>query len=115
MAVQTPPNVSGPAQTLNPRAPASDGRQLDEVHPRCRRDHKARGDRRLPDITLWKAASRRLDVGIGAPGIVEVFDPPTMRRLETVTTERGAHTLALDVGSDTVYAFLPQTHRAAAF
>jgi hypothetical protein len=32
-----------------------------------------------------------------------------------VETERGAHTIALDADRDKVYAFLPQTHRAAVY
>lgn len=38
-----------------------------------------------------------------------------MRRLETLATERGAHTLAFDAERNKVYAFLPQTHRAAVY
>jgi hypothetical protein len=30
-----------------------------------------------------------------------------------VSTERGAHTIALDEAANRVYAFLPETHRAA--
>jgi hypothetical protein len=36
-------------------------------------------------------------------------------RLETLETERGAHTLACDTERNKVYAFLPQTHRAAVY
>jgi hypothetical protein len=38
-----------------------------------------------------------------------------MRREEVVTTEAGAHTLALNRKRNKVYAFLPQSHRAAVF
>ncbi len=38
-----------------------------------------------------------------------------MRRRETVWTEKGTHTLAFDAASNTVYAFLPETHRAAVY
>jgi hypothetical protein len=38
-----------------------------------------------------------------------------MRRLETVATEPGAHTTALDVRDHRLYVFLAQTHRAAVF
>jgi hypothetical protein len=51
-------------------------------------------------------------VAIGEPGLIEVFETDHMRRLETVRTEAGAHTLAFDPGRNTVYAFLPNTHRA---
>ena len=38
-----------------------------------------------------------------------------MRREDVVPTEAGAHTLALDWKRSKVYAFLPQSHRAAVF
>jgi hypothetical protein len=38
-----------------------------------------------------------------------------MRRRETVWTEKGAPTLAFDAASNTVYAFLPETHRAGVY
>jgi hypothetical protein len=39
----------------------------------------------------------------------------TMRGEEVVPTEAGAHTLALDRKRNKLYAFLPQSHRAAVF
>lgn len=42
-------------------------------------------------------------------------DIDTMRRQEVVPTEAGAHTLALDRKRNKIYAFLPQSHRAAVF
>jgi len=47
--------------------------------------------------------------------IIEVFETDRLRRRETVQTEHGAHTLAFDAGSNTVYAFLPESHRAAVY
>jgi hypothetical protein len=44
-----------------------------------------------------------------------VIDIETMRLIEVVTTEMGAHTLALDRKRKKVYVFLPQSHRAAVF
>jgi hypothetical protein len=38
-----------------------------------------------------------------------------MERLETVQTERGAHTIAFDPERNKIYVFLPQTHRAAVY
>jgi DNA-binding beta-propeller fold protein YncE len=66
----------------------------------------------VPDVIFFNAALRRLYVAIGDPGIIDVFDTDTMRRRETVTTEKGAHTLAFDAPSNIIYAFLPETHRA---
>ena len=69
----------------------------------------------VPDVIYFNAALRRLYVAIGDPGIIDVFDTETMRRRETVITEKGAHTLAFDAPSNTIYAFLPETHRAAIY
>jgi DNA-binding beta-propeller fold protein YncE len=68
-----------------------------------------------PDVIFFNAALRHLYVAIGAPGVIEVFDTETMRRIESVPTERGAHTIGYDATRDTVYAFLPDTHRAAVY
>ena len=38
-----------------------------------------------------------------------------MRRRETVPTEKATHTLTFDATSNTAYAFLPETHRAAVY
>jgi hypothetical protein len=69
----------------------------------------------VPDVIFFNAALRHLYVAIGDPGVIEVFETDRMRRIETVATERGAHTLAFDRARDTVYAFLPDTHRASVY
>ena len=38
-----------------------------------------------------------------------------MQRIEVVATEKGAHTIGFDADRNKVYAFLPQTHRAAVY
>ena len=68
-----------------------------------------------PDVIFFNAALRHLYVAIGDPGVIEVFDTNSMQRLQSVTTERGAHTIALDPSRHTVYAFLPESHRAAIY
>lgn len=68
-----------------------------------------------PDVTFFNAALRHLYVAIGDPGVIEVFETDRLRRVETVATERGAHTLAFDPVRNTVYAFLPETYRAAVY
>ena len=68
-----------------------------------------------PDVIFFNAALRHLYIAIGDPGVIEVFDTETMRRIESVQTERGAHTIGYDAVRDTVYAFLPDTHRAAVY
>jgi DNA-binding beta-propeller fold protein YncE len=69
----------------------------------------------VPDVIFFNAAPARLYVAIGDPGVIEVFDTRTLRKVETVITEKGAHTLAFDADRQLVYAFLPATHRAAVY
>jgi DNA-binding beta-propeller fold protein YncE len=68
-----------------------------------------------PDVIFFNAALRCLYVAIGDPGVIDVFDTATMERVETVSTEKGAHTIGFDADRNKVYAFLPQTHRAAVY
>lgn len=68
-----------------------------------------------PDVIFLDAALSRLYVAIGDPGVIDVVDVAAWRRREVVPTERGAHTLALDESAHRIYAFLPETHRAALF
>src|SRR2546426_1116680 len=65
--------------------------------------------------TVFDGESGRFYVNIGDPGVIDVFDTETLRRLESVPTERGAHTIGFDAARNTVYAFLPDTHRAAVY
>jgi len=69
----------------------------------------------VPDVIFYNAALYHLYVAIGNPGVIDVFDTSVMRLLETVPTEKGAHTLAFDSERNKVYAFLPETHRAAIY
>ena len=69
----------------------------------------------VPDVIFFNAAFRHLYVAIGDPGILQVFETDAMQLLETVPTEQGAHTTAFDPDRNKIYAFLPQTHRAAVF
>lgn len=66
----------------------------------------------VPDVIFFNRELEHLYVAIGDPGLIEVFETRQMRRLEAVRTEAGAHTLGFDPGRNTVYAFLPSTHRA---
>jgi hypothetical protein len=47
--------------------------------------------------------------------VIDVIDTREMRRVQTVGTEAGAHTLALDRKRSRIFAFLPETHRAAIY
>lgn len=68
-----------------------------------------------PDVIWLDRALRRLYVAVGDPGVVDVIDVDSMKRVETVPTEAGAHTTALDVHRHRLYVFQPETHRAAVF
>ncbi len=68
-----------------------------------------------PDVVLYNPIRRHLYVAVGDPGVVDVLNPETMERLESRATEQGTHTIALDAATNRVYAFLPQSHRAAVF
>lgn len=65
-----------------------------------------------PDVIFFNRERRHLYVAIGDPGLIEVFETDRMRRIETIRTEPGAHTLGFDQARDLVYAFLPGSHRA---
>ena len=94
---------------------ACDGRQLIVLHADSGDILRRAEISGVPDVVFFNAALRRLYVAIGEPGVIEIFDTETMRRRQTVRTEPGAHTLAFDAASQTVYAFLPRTHRAAIY
>lgn len=68
-----------------------------------------------PDVIFFNAALAHLYVAIGDPGLIEVFDTTAMKRIQVMSTENGAHTIGFDAGRNKVYAFLPQTHRAAVY
>ncbi len=68
-----------------------------------------------PDVVFLNRTRSRLYVAIGDPGVIDVIDVAAWQRLEVVATERNAHTIAFDEGAQRVYAFLPETHRAAVF
>ena len=68
-----------------------------------------------PDVIFYNPALHHLYVAVGEPGVIDVIDTHSMRCIETVPTEKGAHTLAFDARQNKVYAFLPHTHRAAVY
>lgn len=68
-----------------------------------------------PDVVFLDRALQHLYVAIGDPGVIDVIDTAAWRRIETIATEPGAHTLALDQARHRVYAFLPGSHRALVF
>jgi DNA-binding beta-propeller fold protein YncE len=68
-----------------------------------------------PDVIFLDRALAHLYVATGDPGVIDVIDTVRDRRVETVQTERGAHTLAMDETAHRIYVFLPTSHRAAVF
>lgn len=68
-----------------------------------------------PDVIFFNRSLKHLYVASGEPGVIDVFDTSSMKLIETVMTESGAHTIAFDADQNKVYTFLPQTHRAAVY
>jgi DNA-binding beta-propeller fold protein YncE len=68
-----------------------------------------------PDVVFFDRVHKRLYVAVGDPGTIDVFDAKSMGKLGTVATEKGVHTFALAPAGDEIYAFLPQSHRAAIY
>jgi DNA-binding beta-propeller fold protein YncE len=68
-----------------------------------------------PDVVFYDRVHHRLYVAAGDPGTIDVFDTKAMGTLGTIATEKGAHTFALAPAGDQIYAFLPQSHRAAIY
>jgi DNA-binding beta-propeller fold protein YncE len=68
-----------------------------------------------PDVVFFNQARRQLHVAVGNPGVIDVFDTARMLRIGRIETERGTHTIAFAPAGDRVYAFLPQSHRAAIY
>jgi DNA-binding beta-propeller fold protein YncE len=68
-----------------------------------------------PDVIFFNPAFHHLYVASGDPGVIDVFETGAMQLIQTVVTEKGAHTIGFDPHRNKVYAFLPQTHRTFIF
>ena len=68
-----------------------------------------------PDVIFYNSRCKHLYVASGDPGSIDVFDTATMKRIQTVRTEQGAHTIGYNSESGKVYAFLPETHQASVY
>ena len=68
-----------------------------------------------PDVIFFNAALKHLYVAVGDPGVIDVFETDSLRRIDTISTEKGAHTIGFDATRNKVYAFLPGSHRAAVY
>lgn len=69
----------------------------------------------VPDVVFFNPRRQRLYVAIGDPGVVQVLETAPIGPRQVVTTEAGAHTTAFDLASETLYVFLPHSHRAAVY
>ena len=94
---------------------ACDGRELVVLDTRTRAITDTLALSGVPDVVFVNAGLQRLYVAIGDPGVIDVFDTAMMRRVEIVSTEKGAHTIGFDQTRNKVYAFLPQSCGAAVY
>jgi len=69
----------------------------------------------VPDVVMHDPELERLYVAIGEPGLVCSFDSNRLEQLETVETERGAHTSCWDPISQCLYVFCPESGGAAVY
>lgn len=69
----------------------------------------------VPDVVMHDPDLRRLYVAIGEPGIVCSFSSDRLEHLETVETERGAHTMGWDPDARCLYVFCPESGGATLF
>ncbi len=68
-----------------------------------------------PDVIFFNAELKHLYAAVGDPGVVDVFETDSLKRIETIPTEKGAHTIGFDAARNKVYAFLPESHRASVY
>jgi hypothetical protein len=69
----------------------------------------------VPDVVMHDRDLQRLYVAIGDPGVVCSFDSERLVRLETVGTEKGAHTTGWDPVGRALYVFCPASGGAAVY
>ncbi len=68
-----------------------------------------------PDVMFFNSQRKHVYVAVGDPGVMDVFDSESLRRIQTVTTAKGAHTLGYHDTDQKVYVFEPETHSAAVY
>ena len=69
----------------------------------------------VPDVVMLDAVTSRAYVAIGDAGVVCSFDADKLELLETVETERVAHTTVWDPGDRRLYVFCPGASGAAVY
>ena len=68
-----------------------------------------------PDVIFFNAALKHLYVAVGGPGVIDLFETESLNRMDTISTEKGTHTIGFDAAQNKLYAFLPESHRAAIY
>lgn len=68
-----------------------------------------------PDVVMHDATLARLYVAIGTPGVLCVVDTTRRELVETIPTERGAHTIGWNAAGRTLYVFQPESADASVF
>ena len=89
---------------------ASDDGSLLEVDLTSRATRRKTALSGPPDVVWRNGAGDLLYVAVGDPGVVDVIALDTFERVESVRTERGAHTLTVDPAREEVHVFLPRAH-----
>lgn len=69
----------------------------------------------VPDVVFFNPVLNHLYIAIGDPGVIDVFDTRVLKRIETLPTGPGAHTIGFDGKRNRIYAFLPRTHCATVY
>jgi DNA-binding beta-propeller fold protein YncE len=69
----------------------------------------------VPDVVMHDPGARRLYVAVGEPGAVCSFDSDRLERLDEVATEQGAHTIAWEPRTRSLYVFCPGSCGAAVY
>src|SRR5215216_6239523 len=49
-----------------------------------------------PDVIFFNAALKHLYVAVGDPGVIDLFDTNSLKRIDTIPTEKGTHTIGFD-------------------
>jgi len=94
---------------------ATDGKKLYSIDARSGQILHENDISGAPDVIFFNSKLNHLYVAIKDPGVIDVFNTTTMKKVAVVKTEKGAHTLAFDPTQNKVYAFLPDSHRVAVY
>lgn len=94
---------------------ACDGGELIAVDLRSGRELSSVRISGVPDATWFNPTNQRVYVAVADPGVIDVIDAGALRVLESIPTERGAKTTAIDTRRQRLYVFLPDSCSAAVF